>query len=920
MPRRIIKSKKGRRGFPTAPSRLYKSPQGLYFLDKNNKRVYPSSKTLGNNQVVNITLNTARRRTNGRIKPIPVNPPGINVGTALKYLAPNVISDPATAFNTAAISRLTNENTKIGKQLSAATTLLNSFRVPVVPPPPSSAVVPPPVVPPQPIINIYNKNKQPPPLVPPPVVPPPVVPPPVVPPPRVVPVLPPAGADIYDFINEELKKKKKLDKFKNKSEDEIFDYFAVNSADPYEIYRRVAEYAQDDYIDKYNLVAEDSASDALDVYQPAARVALPLPPSAVLKPSSDDIPDKEIKKIKHNELPEDLPESNPNIDVEQLPQQLLKTMDENRIILESIYSGKQFKEMGFNGKSKYDNIKKLFEIINKSSESDKARALGYLPFLRQEYDDAILKNNPVNYGIYDTQKEFFEFIKQISKPKTQKRFTGAGKLEIQNLLNHMYASRDDLIDYLVFLEKDRKTGPSPECQIPNIQLGEPNQEGEGMEVLDSSPRSETERANPRLHGLTNKEIEQFAEDLRIKNFLGVFPYDQIGDINPPKHSSFSLIYNTDKTGNPGIHWIGAYYDRPRASLDIFDSFADPVPDNVLDQFEKLIEKLNLDYYVRINENKERDQRINSKLCGLFALDFINKRSAGIPFRIAEAYGGGIIGAERYLVSRFAPRQEGEGRFLDAAKRVGTDAIKAANSSIRKIADVSKQKAQETIARADTIASSIVPALGGIRNDYQPKAREIIADYGDYYITAISVGRKPIQAAITKLGNLATGGELLRAIKRVGYDSLFHLYSIITLRPNTLQGKGAGLIKLVIEKNDVINISESLPAVGKDTEMITVSSVSSGTEVITLKEFLERTRHRMGDKKYFSYDAGNNNCQTYITNLLKANNLGTQKDFEFIQQPTAELLEGFPALKKIIDVATNLGARVDLLTKGAGQVL
>ena len=55
----------------------------------------------------------------------------------------------------------------------------------------------------------------------------------------------------------------------------------------------------------------------------------------------------------------------------------------------------------------------------------------------------------------------------------------------------------------------------------------------------------------------------------------------------------------------------------------------------------------------------------------------------------------------------------------------------------------------------------------------------------------------------------------------------------------------------------------------------------------------------------------------IINILDANNIGDSSDREFVKQDTAFLFENLPYLRKIANTVTTLGARVDVITEGAG---
>ena len=75
--------------------------------------------------------------------------------------------------------------------------------------------------------------------------------------------------------------------------------------------------------------------------------------------------------------------------------------------------------------------------------------------------------------------------------------------------------------------------------------------------------------------------------------------------------------------------------------------------------------------------------------------------------------------------------------------------------------------------------------------------------------------------------------------------------------------------------------------------------------------LDTTRQRMGDKKYFLYDAFNNNCQVYIKNVLESINLYSTEAKSFLFQDVEEMARNLPTyVKKIANLTTTSAAVVD----------
>lgn len=103
-------------------------------------------------------------------------------------------------------------------------------------------------------------------------------------------------------------------------------------------------------------------------------------------------------------------------------------------------------------------------------------------------------------------------------------------------------------------------------------------------------------------------------------WLGVFAFDKLPkiDIYPS-----CLILNTDKSKDPGSHWLAIYFSKSRTA-EFFDSFGQQP-----DYFE-------LDEYLRENSNKiiyndVTIQGLGSNYCGLYSILFLYLRNRGHNF-------------------------------------------------------------------------------------------------------------------------------------------------------------------------------------------------------------------------------------------------------------------------------------------------
>jgi hypothetical protein len=187
-----------------------------------------------------------------------------------------------------------------------------------------------------------------------------------------------------------------------------------------------------------------------------------------------------------------------------------------------------------------------------------------------------------------------------------------------------------------------------------------------------------------------------------------------------------------------------------------------------------------------------------------------------------------------------------------------------------------------------------------RNDFSPKVTKLLDKYGNLPISKIVINRTPVSKILTNTMDWISGGDFYKNLKKTPYDKLFHLRIDITTSKGVMS----------LEKNEVINADEK-PKTVKQAELKQIQSIPNN---LTIMGMLEATKKKMGSK-FFPYSASSNNCQDFIMAIMKANNIGTKEDFDFVKQNTDVLFKNNPFLKSIADRVTDLGARVNVISQG-----
>lgn len=195
-------------------------------------------------------------------------------------------------------------------------------------------------------------------------------------------------------------------------------------------------------------------------------------------------------------------------------------------------------------------------------------------------------------------------------------------------------------------------------------------------------------------------------------------------------------------------------------------------------------------------------------------------------------------------------------------------------------------------------------LPGIRQDFPPYVRDLIAKYGDRVIDRISVCRKPLNSNLTTLINVVSLGQVNSQLKKLNYDDLFHLFMIIRIDDGTT---------LLLQKDEVVDmymVTQTINVKGGSCIMIDLKD-----KQIKLGDFINKTVRDVGPSIYL-YDGQDNNCQVFIINLLKSNGLLTDDYKSFILQDIQTVLSTSPGwLRKIMNLATDSKALLNRLLYG-----
>lgn len=103
----------------------------------------------------------------------------------------------------------------------------------------------------------------------------------------------------------------------------------------------------------------------------------------------------------------------------------------------------------------------------------------------------------------------------------------------------------------------------------------------------------------------------------------VVPADKLGTV---KSQQFAIIANSDRSDQPGMHWVALFKQRNSPIIEFFDSCAMPIEfyDSAFMKFLHLKGRVTRSSKVRI-------QSLSSNVCGQYCIYYLIHRVKGVSF-------------------------------------------------------------------------------------------------------------------------------------------------------------------------------------------------------------------------------------------------------------------------------------------------
>lgn len=187
-------------------------------------------------------------------------------------------------------------------------------------------------------------------------------------------------------------------------------------------------------------------------------------------------------------------------------------------------------------------------------------------------------------------------------------------------------------------------------------------------------------------------------------------------------------------------------------------------------------------------------------------------------------------------------------------------------------------------------------------------KTLLTKYGDKIIKSIKVCRDPIVKGVDIAINMLTLGKVSSNQQALKYDKLFHLYMLIRLENN---------IFIRLEKNERLYMYETTKddyIQKRDFENVYLSG-----RQITLNDLFATTINMVGMNRIVQYDVVTQNCQIFITDVLRSNDILNPTLDKFINQDVRSIVKDIPKpMLWIGNKFVELGRRLESVFLGEGR--
>lgn len=217
-----------------------------------------------------------------------------------------------------------------------------------------------------------------------------------------------------------------------------------------------------------------------------------------------------------------------------------------------------------------------------------------------------------------------------------------------------------------------------------------------------------------------------------------------------------------------------------------------------------------------------------------------------------------------------------------------------------------------------VGESVIGDALGVRLSLKPTDRQLLAKHKDWLIKTIRIYRSPVLKVFQNIINFFSLGDFQRKVKQYGYDDVFHL----SLRFELTDPSGADANVLVTEKNAFPEIYvgklDDHPSGGSTDVKVEYINVRNPPNIKFGNFWANGKAQFKGDKEFYAYEQKENNCQFFVMNMLKGNNIDTKKAEEFVMQDAYSLLQDYKIMDTIAANVIDFSSWLSRLVDGEGM--
>jgi hypothetical protein len=237
---------------------------------------------------------------------------------------------------------------------------------------------------------------------------------------------------------------------------------------------------------------------------------------------------------------------------------------------------------------------------------------------------------------------------------------------------------------------------------------------------------------------------------------------------------------------------------------------------------------------------------------------------------------------------------GEGIFkkmkkgINRAKKSVNKSVNKVDNKLKKVGNVVEKVAVDAVKKVEANVNMYRDIFLDI-DRMPPNVKNFIKNHKDDVIQRVIIGRSKIPKPINVIMKTFGG--------KISYDNIYHLFIIVYTNKT----------HFIFEKNERINIGRKIPQ--NIEERVEVQGFSN----MKVIDMFNNTKKIMGDK-FLPYDSWKNNCQNFISNIMKGNGIGDVHN-DFILQDTHNIFKGKPFLKGTSNTMVGIGKVANILSQG-----